>query len=131
MLLLYVHEFHPLYNPLTSFQTRKTAANEIADMLAAINDAGHCFTGARYNILRVVAACPLAANIDPDSSIAIKSALSDDKHPLATLKHAPLFASLSTYDSTPSILSCLKKTLKRARGQDDEDKDGKPLKKKH
>jgi hypothetical protein len=37
----------------------------------------------------------------------IKSVIDADPHPLATMRHAPLFSSLATYDGTPTVLSAL------------------------
>lgn len=91
-------------------------------MFKSINKGKRCFTGARYNILRVVAAYPLDANFTSRSAD-IADAMSEDKHPLATLRHASLLAALATCDSTPSILSSLTTSLKRARGQVDEPED--------
>jgi hypothetical protein len=51
----------------------------------------------------------------------VKTALQADRHPLATLKRATLLTSLATSDSTPTILSDLKSSMKRSReahGQD-------------
>lgn len=89
-------------------------------MLAAINKPEDCFTGAKFNILRVVAAYPLNANLNSRSN-AVQAMLKADEHPIATLKHAPLLASLATSDSTPTILSSLRNNMKRSReagGQD-------------
>jgi len=101
---------------------RATAQEEIDDMLKPINEAEDCFTGARYNILRVIAAYPLDANLDSQSEN-IQGAIREDKHPLATLRHAPLLASLTRCDSTPSVLSSLSTSLKRLRGEDDDQAD--------
>jgi hypothetical protein len=87
-------------------------------MLAAINTPDECFTGARYNILRVVAAYPLDAGIDSERSEEIKSAIDADSHPFATMRHAPLLSSLATCDGTPTILSALARSLKRPRSDD-------------
>ena len=54
-------------------------------MLEAINTPEECFTGARRNVLRVVAAYPLDAGIDFERSKEIKSAMDADPHPLATM----------------------------------------------
>jgi hypothetical protein len=73
-------------------------------MLEAINKAEHCSTGARYNILRVIAA--LDADLASPSS-KIRRAIGEDEHPLVTTRHAPLLASLTSCDSMPSVLSSL------------------------
>jgi hypothetical protein len=89
-------------------------------MLAAINKAEDCFTNGEYNILRVVAAYPLDAKLESRApSEEIRSALLEDSHPLATMKHATLLASLATFDRTPSILSCLNGNMKRPREEVD------------
>jgi hypothetical protein len=88
-------------------------------MLEAINPVGDCFTGARYNILRVAALYPLNAEINSTSSKSIRSAIRADNHPLATFKHAQLLSSLTKSDSTESILSSLKKNIKRAHAEVD------------
>jgi len=86
-----------------------------------------CFTGARYNILRVVAAYPLNASFTTLSTN-VQKALDEDKHPLALLKHAPLLASLTSNDSPHTIFSSLSVSLKRARGEvDDQGKVGEPV----
>ena len=77
-------------------------------MLAAINTPDECFTGARYNILRVVAAYPFDAKIDATMrSNEIKVAVEADQHPLATLRHGSLLSALATYDGTLTIMSAL------------------------
>jgi hypothetical protein len=81
-------------------------------MLAAINEAHECFTDAWYNILHVVAAYPLDAHIDLESSSEVHAPLQDDQYPLATLRHSQLLASLATCDSTPMMLSSLELSLK-------------------
>jgi hypothetical protein len=50
-------------------------------MPSSINKKGDCFTGARYNILRVVAAYPLNANFHSRSK-SVKAALGEDLQPL-------------------------------------------------
>lgn len=91
-----------------------------------INKDGGCFTGGQYNILRVIAAYPLNAKFDSTSKH-IKSVLGKDQHPLATLRHVPLLASLATDSETCTILSSLQKSLKRQRTDGDvEDEDGQP-----
>ena len=95
-------------------QKRATAKQEINDMLEAINKAEDCFTGARYNVLRVVAAYPLDANSGSRSS-EVQDALKEDNHPLASLDHVQLLASLTRCDATPSVLSSLSMSLKRVR----------------
>jgi hypothetical protein len=89
-------------------------------MLAAINTAEDCFTNGKYNILRVIAAYPLDAKLESRApSEDIRSALLEDSHPLATMNHAALLASLASSDASPSILSSLKRNLKRAREEGD------------
>jgi hypothetical protein len=91
-------------------------------MLAAINTAEDCFTNGKFNILRVIAAYPLDAKLESRApSEDIRSALLEDPHPLATMKHDALLASLATTDGVPSILSSLKQNLKRAREVDTAD----------
>jgi hypothetical protein len=81
-------------------------------MLLTINEEEDCFTGARYNILRVIAAYPLDADVNSQASKTIKEAIREDNHPLATLLHAPLLSSLTRCDSTPSVLSSLRKRIR-------------------
>jgi hypothetical protein len=83
-------------------------------MLAAINKPEDCFIGekALYNVLRVVAGFPLGANFDVASK-KIKTAIAQDPHPLATLNHASLVASLRRFNDVPSILAWLAKSIKR------------------
>jgi len=104
--------------------TRGTAWKEIDDMLKAINEEENCFTGARYNILRVVAAYPLDADVNSQSSKNIQQAILEDNHPLATLLHAPLLSSLARDDATPSVLSSLRKRIRDDVG--DQDENGQP-----
>jgi hypothetical protein len=88
-------------------------------MLEAINTPDECFTGARYNILRVVAAYPLDAKIDATTrSKEIRDAIEADPRPLATLRHGSLLSALATYDGTPTILSALALSMKRPRNND-------------
>jgi hypothetical protein len=103
------------YHPL---QKSASAKKEINDMLTAINKED-CFTGARYNMLRVIAAYSLDANLTTSSS-KVRKALEEDNHPLATLRHAPLLASLTSCDSPRTILSSLSASLKRARCEVDD-----------
>jgi hypothetical protein len=101
-------------------------------MLAAINKAEDCFTNGRYNILRVIAAYPLDAKLESRApSKDIQSALLEDLHPLATMKHSTLLASLATSNGTPSILSLLNRNLKRVREEEDglDKADGQPSEK--
>ncbi|KAF8238002.1 hypothetical protein L208DRAFT_416279 [Tricholoma matsutake] len=91
---------------------------EINDMLEAINKAEDCFTGARYNVLRVVAAYPLDANFG-SRSLEVQNASLKDNHPLATLDHAQLLNSLTRCDAMPSVLSSLSMSLKRVRTKGD------------
>ena len=99
-------------------QRHATAKQEINDMLKAINKADDCFTGAQYNVLRVVAAYPLDANFGT-RSLEVQKALNEDNHPLASLEHAPLLAALTRCDATPSVLSSLSVSLKRIRSEGD------------
>jgi hypothetical protein len=101
-------------------------------MLAAINTAEDCFTNGKYNILRVIAAYPLDAKLESRGpSDDIRSALLEDSHPLATMKHTTLLASLATSNGIPSILSSLNGNLKRAREEEDglDKADGQPSEK--
>ncbi|KIL64829.1 hypothetical protein M378DRAFT_1040593 [Amanita muscaria Koide BX008] len=99
------------------------AKNETVSMLEAINTVGESFTGARYNVLRVVVVYPLDG-FDPARSEEIASALREDNHPFATLRHAPFLSSLATHDDTPTILSSLvAKRVRQDDGDGDEDKD--------
>lgn len=61
-------------------QKRETAQKEIKGMLEAINHAEDCFTGARYNILRVIAAYPLDAADLASSSLKVQRAIREDNH---------------------------------------------------
>ena len=84
-------------------------------MLEAINKAEDSFTGARYNVLRVVAAYPLDVNFV--GSLEVQDALNEDNHPLASLEHAPLLFALTRSDARPSVLSSLSVSLKRIRSE--------------
>ena len=77
----------------------------ISSMLEQINMGQDCFVGPKYNILRVIAAYPLDANIGSNSK-EISDALLADAHPIATLEHNSFITSLATYSSgSPGVLS--------------------------
>lgn len=96
----------------------KVNKQDVEKILAAINQED-CFTGATYNILRVVATYPLQANFANERSKKLTDALNEDKHPIASMKHSSLLASLVMSDDTPSILSSLR--AKRLREAEDPD----------
>ncbi|KAM6492769.1 hypothetical protein JOM56_012493 [Amanita muscaria] len=105
------------YSTLRSTQ----AKNKTVSMLEAINTVGECFTGARYNMMRVVVVYPVGG-FDPARSEEIASALREDNHPFAILRHAPFLSSLATHDDTPTILSSLvAKRVRQDDGNGDED----------
>jgi hypothetical protein len=83
-------------------------------MLAAINTPDDCFVdeNALYNVLRVVAGFPLDANFDVESE-KIKTAIVRDPHPLATLNHTALVASLNRFSDVPPILAWLAKRIQK------------------
>ena len=94
-------------------------------MLKSINK-GKLFTGSgpglEYNILRVVAGFPLAADL-PSKSYHIQTAISEDSHPLATLKPNLILAAIATSEFPSNILSSLSTSLDNARPQSDDDDD--------
>ena len=95
-------------------------------MLGAINQ-GDRFPGLQYNILRVVVAFPLSADVE-SSGGAVQKALGEDRHPLARLPRAALIAELATCQDGKSFLGQLNGKLKTARaeleeGSDDEAED--------
>ena len=81
----------------------------------------------RYKILRVIAGFPLDINFKSASKV-IKSALAEDKHPLAKLDHGPLIETLATCDNGSWFVTNLTSSLKRSRseGPDDEAEDDRP-----
>jgi hypothetical protein len=93
-------------------------------MLAAIND-GDPFTEAQYNLLRVVAAFPLAANFNSPSKV-VRDALQEDAHPLAKLSNGALTAELATCEDGKSLVNQLEWTFTKARVELGEDSDAKP-----
>jgi hypothetical protein len=95
-------------------------------MLTAINKPDESFTTGRYNILRVVAAFPLDVNFNSGST-EVGNVLREDKHALALLPRSALTSALATYPYGPDIIWMLTKTLKRTRGEvDDEAEVGQP-----
>ena len=86
---------------------------QIDPMLAAINGEDSCWTGAEYNILRVVAAFPLAADFGSKSKL-VATMLKDDKHPLAILSSERLVEVLLARPESKSCLDSLRGTVKRA-----------------
>ena len=100
-------------------------------MLSAINKDDR-FTEGQYNILRVVAAYPLAASFSSPSHV-IERALMDDKHALAVLPRSSLIEVLSNLPCGKSIIEWLDNALKLKRTRDevdDEAKIGQPASKK-
>jgi hypothetical protein len=93
-------------------------------MLAAVNN-GASWTGAEFNILRVVTGFPLAANFK-SSSQKTQTSLGKDKHPLATLSNARLIEVLNATPGGKSIVDQLTATLKRAREGLEETDDERP-----
>lgn len=83
----------------------------IDDMLEAIgkDEATNC-----YNIIRLVAAFPLKANLSSDSA-EVKKALYEDKrkHALAQLSGSVMTSALATTTHGASIMSMLNDTLGR------------------
>jgi len=88
-------------------------------MLDSINQ-GPCFTGAKYNILRVVAAFPLDADFYTRST-AVAAVLEQDHHPLAKLSRTDLTLELSAHPELKVILDDLTTKTKRNREESDED----------
>jgi hypothetical protein len=92
-------------------------------MLLALNVANQPTPPEQYPILRVVAAFPLAADFN-SSAQQVQLALEEDSHPLALLSRNALASVLATTPEGKSIVTQLRHTLKRTRGQavtDDED----------
>ena len=83
-------------------------------MRAFINGDDPCYTGADFNILRVIAAFPLLVNRDSKSKHE-KNILNSDKHPLAILPTTHLVAELGAQPESESCMAILRKTIKRAR----------------
>ena len=87
-------------------------------MLSAINQEP-CFTGAEYNILRVIAAFPKRAKFSPHSTT-VAMALQNDQHPIATMKEDLLIESLAREPKVTEIMSMLRNLHKRARDSTDD-----------
>jgi len=100
----------------SSAEVQARAKEPIKRMLAAINGADSCWTGAEYNILRVVAAFPLAADLDSKSKL-VATMLKHDKHPLATLSNVSLVAELV---ARPESKSCVDSLCRIAKKKHDE-----------
>ena len=81
----------------------------------------------RYKILRVIAVFPLDIDFNSASKV-IKSALAEDKHPLAKLAHGPLIETLAVCKNGPWVVTTLTSSLERSRseGPDDEAEDNRP-----
>jgi hypothetical protein len=88
-------------------------------MLAAINEQDS-WTGADYNILRVVAAYPLAADFSSKSKH-VAAMLKADNHPLATLSNVPLVEELLARPESKSCVDGLNRLVKRARDKADDE----------
>ena len=73
-------------------------------------------TGGPYDILRVVAAFPLAADFESKSK-EVQQALKEDSHPLALLRQSVLVSELATTPEGNSIVTQLRNTLERTRGR--------------
>jgi hypothetical protein len=106
--------------------TKKEKRNAINKMLTAIDK--DSATGL-YDILRVVGAFPLTADFDSKSK-EVGEALGEDRHALAQLSTTALTTALATTPHGPDIQSMLTTTLKRTRGEvDDQAEAGQPRRK--
>jgi hypothetical protein len=86
-------------------------------LLEGINiPSGECFTGGKYNVLRIIAAFPLGVDFNSTSKKVWKT-LKDDNHPLAFLPGSVLTSALATMSYAPSIFESLINTLRRKRGK--------------
>ena len=94
-------------------------------MLGAINSESERFTAGRYNILRIVAAFPLEADIFSPSGH-VRRALKEDDHAAACLCHKALISTLTDIQGS-KIVPMLKNAIKRPR--DDADDSDRTLKK--
>ena len=102
--------------------TKMQTQQKINAMLAAINKSDEPFIEGQYNILRVVAAFPLNAKLDSRAT-EVEKVLREDNHALALLSRSALTSALATCPSGPSIMSMLTETLKRTRGEVDDEAD--------
>ena len=100
-------------------------------MLAVINGDAPSYTGADFNMLRVIASFPLVVDFDSKSKY-VTDILNSDKHPLATLPTTHLVEVLGAQPESKSCMEILQKTIKRARveleGDEAENKGPKPKK---
>jgi hypothetical protein len=97
---------HPLFQP--RLEDRAAAPK----MLNAINNPKDRFTDGNYNVLRSIGAYPQNALLTKPGKT-VQAALDDDKHPIATLKHDKLTASLSVDTGYPHALEFLDGSLTR------------------
>jgi hypothetical protein len=88
-------------------------------MLSAINQ-GPCFTGAKYNVLRVIAAFPQLAKFSTTSK-AVATTLRNNNHPIAIMREDRLVESLAREPEITEILTTLMIRHKRAKDGDDID----------
>jgi hypothetical protein len=93
---------------------QKRALGAVTAALETINTGDQAFTKGRYNILRVIAAFPLAVGL-ASSSKKVEAALNEDDHTLARLSRSALVAVLATDVRTRSIVDTLVETLERNR----------------
>jgi hypothetical protein len=93
-------------------------------MLDVINPPKDSFTGARYNLLRVIVAYPQNAQNAQLSgrSTVVKQVLDEDHHPIATMKHTSLTVSLSFDETLSPILQSLDNSLTEAKQKEAEQK---------
>ena len=82
-------------------------------MLSAFNGKDDCWTGAKYNILRVATAFPLLINFN-SKSILVTKILREDEHPLAMLSQERLVEALLTYPESKSCIESLRKRKSEA-----------------
>ena len=100
-------------------------------MLAVINGDAPCYTGADFNMLRVIASFPLVVNFSSTSE-RVTNILNSDKHPLAILPTAHLVEVLGAHPESESCMEILRNSIKRAHveleGDEAENKGPKPKK---
>jgi len=120
------------FSSVTSANTdeQKEALKTVTEALEAINEPLEAFTKGQYNILRVIVAYPLEADLE-SSSEKVEAALRQDKHTLARLSRSALLAAVATNPRCTSVLNMLVQSLKRKRDQADLDRDAKKHKKPH
>lgn len=98
---------------------QQEVVRSISAMLEAINLGDQLFTGGHYNLLRVVVAHPLSANLNSQSFV-LMNELSKVNLPLARLLPEVFTTELATCNDGRALVDYFRGILKRAREEDEE-----------